>query len=147
MSKQIDPRGPRFGATITSVLLAVTVYLALDESTANAAFWLLVAIDALFLIGAVFGNARHPYGLIFKALVRPRIGEPKELEDSAPPQFAQAVGFFVATVGVVLGALNVPYGVAIAAGAAFIAAFLNAAFAYCLGCQIFLGLKRLKVIR
>jgi len=147
MSKQIDPRGPRFGAAITSVLLAATVYLGLDESTQGVAFWLLVAIDALFLVGAVFGNSRHPYGIIFKALVRPRLAPPKELEDAAPPQFAQAVGFFVASIGVVLGALAVPYGVAIAAGAAFIAAFLNAAFAYCLGCQIYLGLKRLKVIR
>lgn len=147
MSKQIDPRGPRFGATITSVLLAATVYLGLDSSTEGVAFWLLVGIDALFLIGAVFGNSRHPYGLIFKALVRPRLAPPAELEDAAPPQFAQAVGFFVASVGVVLGLLGVQYGVAIAAGAAFIAAFLNAAFAYCLGCQIFLGLKRLKVIR
>jgi hypothetical protein len=127
--------------------LAATVYLGLDESTQGVAFWLLVAIDALFLVGAVFGNSRHPYGIIFKALVRPRLAPPKELEDAAPPQFAQAVGFFVASIGVVLGALAVPYGVAIAAGAAFIAAFLNAAFAYCLGCQIYLGLKRLKVIR
>ena len=147
MSKQIDPRGPRFGATITSVLLAVTVYLALDESTANAAFWLLVAIDALFLIGAVFGNARHPYGLIFKALVRPRIGEPKELEDSAPPQFAQAVGLFVSVVGLALYFAQVPYGLAIAAGALFLASALQAYVGFCLGCQMYLGLRRLGVFK
>ena len=84
MSKQIDPRGPRFGAAITSVALLVTIYLGLDNATENAAFWLLVAIDALFLFGAVFGNSAHPYGLIFKKLVRPRLGAPKELEDATP---------------------------------------------------------------
>lgn len=147
MSKQIDPRGPRFGAAITSVALLVTIYLGLDKGTESAAFWLLVAIDALFLFGAVFGNAAHPYGLIFKKLVRPRLAAPKELEDATPPQFAQGVGFFVASIGVVLGLLAVPNGVVFAAAAAFFAAFLNAAFGYCLGCQIFLGLKRLKVIR
>lgn len=144
---QIDPRGPRFGAAITSVLLLVTVWLGLDAATRGAAFALLVAITVLFAIGAIFGNARHPYGWIFKKFVRPRLSAPKELEDARPPQFAQAVGLFVAGVGVVLHIAGVELGVVYAAGAAFIAAFLNAAFAYCLGCQIYLGLKRVGVIR
>jgi len=146
-NNQIDPRGPRFGAAITAVLLLVTVWLALDASTKDAAFGLLVAITVLFAIGAVFGNSKHPYGWIFKKFVRPRLAAPKELEDARPPQFAQAVGLFVALVGVVLHVTGVEYGVAYAAAAAFIAAFLNAAFAYCLGCQIYLGLKRIGVIR
>lgn len=144
---QIDPRGPRFGAAITSVLLLLTVWLDLDANTQDAAFGLLVAITALFAVGAAFGNSRHPYGLIFKKFVRPRLAAPKELEDPRPPQFAQAVGLFVAAIGIVLQLVGVPYGIAYAAAAAFIAAFLNAAFAYCLGCQIYLGLKRVGVIR
>lgn len=149
MSKpnQIDPRGPRFGAAITATLLAVTVFLALDASTKDAAFALLWVVTALFAVGAIFGVSNHPYAWIFKTVVRPRLSAPKELEDATPPRFAQGVGLFVALVGVVLHLAGVELGLVIAAAAAFFAAFLNAAFNYCLGCQIFLGLKRLKVIR
>ena len=143
----IDPRGPRFGAAITATLLAVTVFLALDASTKDAAFALLSVVTALFAVGAIFGVSNHPYAWIFKTLVRPRLSAPNELEDATPPRFAQGVGLFVALVGVVLHLVGVELGLVIAAAAAFFAAFLNAAFNYCLGCQIFLGLKRLKVIR
>ena len=147
MAKQIDPRGPRFGAAITATALAVTIYLALDEASLPAAFALLVALTALFAIGAIFGTSRHPYAWVFKTFVRPRLGEPKELEDAAPPRFAQAVGLFVAGLGVILHLAGVPNGLVFAAAAAFVASFLNAVFNYCLGCQMYLGLKRLKVIR
>jgi hypothetical protein len=143
----IDPRGPRFGAAITSVLLLITVFLALDAATAASAYLLLAVITALFAVGAIFGNSKHPYGLIFKKFVRPGLVAPKELEDPRPPQFAQLIGFIVAATGLVLGALSVPYGVAGAAAAAFVAAFLNAAFAFCLGCQIFVGLQRIGLIK
>jgi hypothetical protein len=144
---QIDPRGPRFGAVITSTLLLITIFLALDAATLSAATGLFVAIWLLFAIGAIFGNSKHPYGLIFKKFVRPRLAAPKELEDPRPPQFAQAVGLFVVTVGLVLAIFAVPFAVAIAAAAAFIAAFLNAAFNFCLGCQMYLGFQRIGIIR
>lgn len=143
----IDPRGPRFGAAITSVLLLITVFLALDASTADAAFLLLAVITALFAIGAIFGNSKHPYGLFFKKFIRPRLSAPKELEDPRPPKFAQLIGLIVAGVGLILDAFSVPYGLAGAAAAAFIAAFLNAAFAFCLGCQIYVGLQRVGLIK
>jgi len=143
----IDPRGPRFGAAITSVLLLVTVFLALDSATAGSAYVLLAVITGLFAVGAIFGNSKHPYGFIFKKFVRPGLAAPKELEDPRPPQFAQLIGFIVAATGLVLGALNVPFGVAGAAAAAFVAAFLNAAFAFCLGCQIYVGLQRIGLIK
>jgi len=147
MSTQIDPRGPRFGASITATLLAVGVYLSLDAATVPAAHALLGLITLSFLWGALRGPARHPYGYLFKKLVRPRLAAPKELEDSAGPQFAQLVGLLVAGTGFVLGIFGLALGITIAAAAAFVAAFLNAAFDYCLGCQIYLGLKRVKIIR
>jgi Domain of unknown function (DUF4395) len=143
----IDPRGPRFGAAITSVLLLITVFLGLNPATESTAYALLFVITALFAVGAILGNSKHPYGLFFKKFVRPRLAAPKELEDPRPPQFAQLVGFIVAAVGLVLGAFGVAYGVAGAAAAAFIAAFLNAAFAFCLGCQIYVGLQRIGLIK
>jgi len=147
MSTQIDPRGPRFGAAITATLLAVDVYLGLDASTLSDAHALLGAITIGFLWGAVRGPANHPYGYLFKKLVRPRLAAPKELEDSSAPQFAQLVGLLVAGTGFVLGFFGITAAIPLAAAAAFVAAFLNAAFNYCLGCQIYLGLKRAKVIR
>lgn len=148
MSKpQIDPRGPRFGAAITTVLLLVVIYLSLDAKTFPSAIALLGIIVALFAIGAFFGNSKHPYGYIFKRLVRPLLQAPKELEDPRPPQFAQLVGLLVAGTGLILGSFNIQLGLTLAASAAFFAAFLNAVFNYCLGCQIWLGLARVGLIK
>ena len=148
MSKQeIDPRGPRFGAAITAVLLLTVVYLSLSPTTFSVSVPLLGIVVALFAIGAFLGNSKHPYGYLYKKLVRPLLKAPKELEDSRPPQFAQLVGLLVAGTGLVLGGFNIQLGLTIAASAAFFAAFLNAVFNYCLGCQIWLGLARAGVIK
>lgn len=151
----IDPRGPRFGAAITAVLLLVVIGLglvagtpaALAERVVQPAFLLFAAITLVFAWGAIAGIQRHPYGLLFKTLVRPRLAPPTELEDPAPPTFAQGVGFVVSLAGVVLHLVGVPFGLVAAAAAAFVAAFLNSVFAYCLGCQIYLLLARAGVIR
>ncbi|MFM6980895.1 MAG: DUF4395 domain-containing protein [Micrococcales bacterium] len=145
MATQIDPRGPRFGAAVTNVFSIILLWLGLDTSAAAQSFALIILsiVTALFLIGAVFGNNRHPYGLIFKKLVRPLLPAPKELEDSRPPQFAQFVGLVVSGAGLALYFAQVPYGIAIAAGALLIATTLQAYFGYCLGCQIYLAFKRL----
>ena len=141
----IDPRGPRFTAGITAVLLLVDA--ALGFGGAELAAWLLLAaITALFAWGAFAGVRRHPFGVLFRRAVRPRLSPPDELEDPRPPTFAQGVGFAVTLVGVVLGAVGLPLAVPIAASFAFIAAFLNAVFGYCLGCQIYLLLVRARVI-
>ena len=130
----IDVRGPRFGATLTTVVLAVVLI--------TGSGWLLVAQAVVFAVGAVAGVRRSPYGWLFGALVRPRLGPPTATEAPQPPQFAQAVGLFFAVVGAV-GYLVGPQWLGIAATAcALAAAFLNAAFAYCLGCEMYLLLKR-----
>lgn len=143
----IDPRGPRFGATITSVALVVTLALSIPAAATPAldgGFWLLVAIMAIFAWGAILGVSKHPYGWLFRTVVRPRLSAPDFLEDEAPPRFAQAVGLLVSLVGVVLHLLGVPFGLVVAAGMAFIAAFLNAAFGLCLGCELYSLLLRLR---
>ncbi|MFC5859185.1 DUF4395 domain-containing protein [Agromyces flavus] len=98
-------------------------------------------------MSAVAGVARNPFGLVFRALIRPRLAPPSELEDPRPPTFAQLVGFLVTGTGVVLGLVGVTAAVPIAAALAFVAAFLNAAFGFCLGCQLYLLLVRARVIR
>ncbi len=141
----IDTRGPRFTAGITAVLLLVVAVLGFGG--ADLAAWLLLAaLAALFAWGAFAGVRRHPFGLLFKRFVRPRLSPPDELEDPRPPTFAQGVGFAVTVVGVLLGAIGLPLAVPIAASLAFVAAFLNAVFGYCLGCQLYLLLVRARVI-
>jgi hypothetical protein len=145
--EQIDPRGPRFGASIINVFSIIIFFLALETSTVALAQSILAIVWVSFLWGTLFGNSKHPFGLLYKKLVRPRLSAPKELEDARPPRFAQLVGLFVTSIGFVLAALAVPYGIAIAAGALFAASTLQAYFGYCLGCQIYLGLRRAGVIR
>jgi hypothetical protein len=141
----IDPRGPRFTAAITALLLLVTAVLGFGGA-ALAAWVLLALVSAVFAWSAIAGVRRNPFGLVFARVVRPRLSPPDELEDPRPPTFAQGVGFAVTIAGVILGAAGVTAAVPIAASLAFVAAFLNAAFGYCLGCQLYLLLVRARVI-
>ena len=145
-STGIDPRGPRFGAGITAVLLLVVIGLSLGGLIVPALI-IFAAQTLLFAWGAFAGIQRHPYGLLFKSLVRPRLKPPAELEDPVPPTFAQGVGFFITAIGVILTLLGLTLALPIAAALAFIAAFLNSVFGYCLGCQIYLLLVRARVLR
>ena len=141
----IDPRGPRFTAAVTAFLLLVIAVLGFGGA-ALAAWVLLALVSAVFAWSAIAGVRRNPFSLVFARFVRPRLSPPDELEDPRPPTFAQGVGFAVTIAGVILGAAGVAAAVPIAASLAFIAAFLNAAFGYCLGCQIYLLLVRARVI-
>ena len=140
--KRIDPRGPRFGAAITSVI-SLTGFIMSQES------WLYGAPISVLLFAlfawSVFYPASHPYAFIFKKFVRPRLGDPKELEDPRPPQFAQKVGFGFSILGM-LGVLFAPVLIPVSAAFIFFAAFLNAFFNFCLGCQMYLGLRRLGLL-
>ncbi|MES1212878.1 MAG: DUF4395 domain-containing protein, partial [Leifsonia sp.] len=97
----IDPRGPRFGAGITAVLLLVVIGLSLGGLTIPALI-IFGAQTLLFAWGAFAGIQRHPYGLLFKKVVRPRLKPPSELEDPVPPTFAQGVGLVITAIGVIL---------------------------------------------
>jgi hypothetical protein len=133
----IDPRGPRFSASLTSVVLALALVTPFPVSVA-----LLVAQAAVFAVGATQGVQHTPYAHIFRGLVRPRLGAPGELEDPRPPRFAQGLGLGfvgVAVVALLAGATTVGL---VAAGLALVAALLNAVFGLCLGCELYLILRR-----
>lgn len=144
--KGLDPRGPRFGAAITSVLMVLVIYLSLDPATIAVALGIMIFSVSMFVIGTAVGPAKHPYSYVFKYLVRPALKPPTALENATPVHFAQFVGLIVTGTGLVLHLLGVAYALPVAAAAAFTAAFLNAVFAYCLGCQMYLGLKRIGLI-
>jgi hypothetical protein len=130
----IDARGPRFGAVITTVVLATAL------ATNN--IWVIIAQAVVFAIGAIKGPQFTPYAFIYKTFVKPRLKGETPAEDVRPPQFAQSVGLLfalTAIVGLTTG-INVIFTVAVACALA--AAFLNAAFNFCLGCEIYLLLLR-----
>ncbi|MDX3641028.1 DUF4395 domain-containing protein [Streptomyces sp. MB09-02B] len=133
----IDVRGPRFGAAVTTVVLAVALI------TGSA--WLLAWQTFAFALGAAGGVGRSPYGWVFRTLVRPRLGPPTEFEPPEPPRFAQAVGFVFALVGLVGFAVGPVWLGLVATGAALAAAFLNAVFGYCLGCEMYVLVRRVTV--
>lgn len=135
---EIDARGPRFGAAITACVLAVAF---LTPGSALATGLLLVQ-TAAFAIGAFAGVQKQPYGLLFARFVRPRLAPASKFEAPEPPRFAQAVGLgfaLLALVGIGIGSSSLT---AVAIGFALAAAFLNAAFAFCLGCEAYLLIQR-----
>ncbi len=184
----IDPRGPRFAAGITALLLLIDVFLGLTGlSTAQAnsswygfpplATWpgggdfafvvggspwliswaplvarvldpafLLLSVTALLFLWGVLSPRTAPWSVLYRKLIAPRLSPPTELEDPRPPRFAQGVGLFVVAIGLVLHLAGVPWALTIAAAAAFIAAFLNAVFGLCLGCQLYLLLQRAGIV-
>ena len=132
----IDARGPRFAALMTTLVLVAAL--------ATHSVWVMAFQLLVFAIGALRGPQFTPYSLIFRKFVRPRLKGEVPAEDIRPPQFAQSVGLIfalVATAGL-LSHISVLF--TIAAGAALAAAFLNAAFNYCLGCEVYLILLRLR---
>ncbi len=134
----IDPRGPRFAATLTTAVLVVVLLAA----GSPLALLLLGVQVVVFTVGAVRGPQATPYGALFRRVVRPRLGPPTELEDSRPPRFAQAVGLaFAATGWLALATGAVGLG-SVIVSFALAAAFLNAAFNFCLGCEVYLLARR-----
>jgi hypothetical protein len=130
----IDPRGPRFAAVLTSLVLAAVLV---------SGSGVLLAVQAVvFAVGAFAGLGRSPYGVLYRTLVRPRLGPPSELEDARPPRFAQGVGLAFALVGTVGYLTGATWLGMTATAFALAAAFLNAAFGYCLGCEMYLLLRR-----
>lgn len=130
----IDPRGPRFGAAITTVVLIVVL--------ATGWGWLFAAQAVVFALSAFSDLRLSPYGAIYKRFVRPRLAPPTELENPAPPVFAQFVGLGFAVVGSFAYLAGWDVLAIVFAAFALVAAFLNAAFDFCLGCEVYLLMHR-----
>ncbi|MBC7593881.1 MAG: DUF4395 domain-containing protein [Kineosporiaceae bacterium] len=134
---QVDPRGLRFGAAITSAVLAISLI-----APVKVAVVLLALQTIVFALGGFGSLQRAPYGLLFAKLVRPRLGAPAETEDARPPRFAQLVGLgfvVIALAGFLSGAIFIGY---VATAFALIAALLNASVGLCLGCETYLAFRR-----
>jgi hypothetical protein len=130
----IDARGPRFGAVITTAVLATAL------ATNNV--WVIIAQAAVFAIGAFKGPQFTPYAFIYKTLVKPRLKGDAPAADVRPPQFAQSVGLLFALTAIVGLTTGIDALFLVATAFALAAAFLNAAFNFCLGCEVYLLLLR-----
>ena len=137
--REVDVRGPRAAAWVTSAVLAVALL------TGSGA---LVALQAaVFAVGAFAGLRYAPYGVLFRVLVAPRLGPVREREPEAPARFAQLVGLVVAVVGAAGYLSGAPLVGAVATGLALVAALLNAATGFCLGCELYLTVRRARPAR
>lgn len=132
---QVDVRGPRFVAWVTTAVLITT--LLVSAVSAPAAAVILGLQTVVFAIGATAGPRRHPYGLVYAALIAPRRGSVTEREPVPPLKFAQLVGFVFGLAGTLGFIAGFPTVGLVATAFALFAAFLNAAFGICLGCQIY----------
>jgi hypothetical protein len=133
-SRDIDVRGPRFAAWVTAAVLALALLLGSGD---------LVAVQAaVFAVGAAAGLRYAPYGLLFRVLVAPHLGPAREWEPEGPPRFAQLVGLLFAAVGAAGYLFGAPVVGAVATGMALVAALLNAAIGFCLGCELYLIARR-----
>ena len=139
---RVDVRGPRFAAWVTTAVLVVTLIVSAISPLAAAIILGLQAV--VFAIGALGGPRRHPYGRLFATLVASRLGPVKEREPAPPLKFAQLVGLIFAIVGTAGFAVGAPLVGVIATAFALVAAFLNAAFGICLGCQLYPLVVRLR---
>jgi hypothetical protein len=135
----IDPRSPQLAAALTAVVLAAVLLVAPHP----AGIALLALQTALFAVGATRGVGKTPHAWLFRTLVRPRLAPPAELEDPAPPRFAQAVGLAFSVVALAAYVVGLTLVGQVATGFALVAALLNAVFGLCLGCEMYLLGKRL----
>jgi len=133
---EIDARGPRFSAALTTVVLAIALVTGSE--------WVATFQAIVFAIGAIKGPQFTPYAFIYRILIKPRLKSPLRTEDVRPPKFAQSIGLSFALVALVGSAAGAPVVFTVAIAAALAAAFLNAAFDFCLGCQVYLLLARLR---
>jgi hypothetical protein len=133
---EIDARGPRFSAALTTVVLAIALV--------TGSIWIATFQAIVFAIGAFKGPQFTPYAFIYRTFIKPRLKSPLRTEDVRPPKFAQSIGLAFALVAIAGAATGTSVVFSIAIAAALAAAFLNAAFDFCLGCQVYLLLARLR---
>ena|SRR5690625_728895 len=136
----IDVRGPRFGAAITTVVLAAALIVQGPVGAGLLAWqWLTFAI-------ATFAGLRwSPYGQLFRVIKRRfDLGAPPATEPEAPPRFAQACGLAVSSMALVLLAAGVTTAGWIVAGMVLALSVLLASTGLCVGCELYLIGQRLR---
>ena len=139
MSVSIDARGPRWSALFTTIVLALALV--------TSSVWVIAFQAVVFAIGVLRGPQFTPYAFLYKKIIKPRLKSTETFEDVRPPQFAQAVGLGFALVAIIGSATGAGGVFTVAVGFALAAAFLNAAFNFCLGCEMYLLILRARTAK
>lgn len=128
-ARMIDPRGHRFGAGVSAILLIVAF---LTSSP------FLVAVVLLSIgVSAAFGLRYSVYGAIWRRIVRVAGLGPTEPEHEYPPRFAQTLGsvaLVLSLVAFLAGATTLGWVFALAVAGL---QTLLAVTGYCLGCRLY----------
>lgn len=136
----VDNRAVRFGAGITATVTALA-FITAGTTTST----LLLAFQTAVFAAVVVGGFRFSlYGSLFRVAIKPRLKSDPIPEDVAPARFAQTVGLICAGTAL-LASLSGSFLIAATfAGITFVASFLNSAFNFCLGCEIYALALKLK---
>lgn len=131
----VDPRMPRFGQAVTGT--AVLLGFVLDVPQ------VLPAIAIVLAAASLGGPRASVYAYLYRALARAlSLGPPSDLEEAAPPRFANAVGAVFltgATTAYALGAEVAAWTLGLLVSAL---ALLSAATGFCVGCEFYLVARR-----
>lgn len=135
----IDVRGPRFGAAITSLVLAVALVVQGPVGIGLVTWqWFVFAVSSLA------GLRWSIYGNVFRWLKRRmQLGAPPATELEGPPRFAQICGFAVLTVGLVLFFAGATAAGWVAVGAVLALSALLTFTGICVGCELYVIGRRL----
>lgn len=139
----IDPRGPRFGQTLTGTL-ALAAFVVGEP-------WVIVGLAAVLGAGSVLGKRFNLWAQLYKHVLRRLLDPPTELEHPAPPRFAMTLGFgFLASAGILLIPLAgyvptwIGWSLVLAvSGLALLAAITG----ICVGCRLFVLIQRIRGVR
>lgn len=126
----IDPRGHRFGAACSVVLLVIAFLLAQPLIVASVA----VCLGVSAWYGTRYSVLGRPWPYVRRLL---RVGPPAELEPEWPPRFAQAIGCLALSVATILFLAGVPTLAWLATAAVAALQMVLALTGYCLGCRLY----------
>ena len=107
--------------------------------------WMLIPLTYGFIARVLTGPTLSPLGRFAVDLAAPRLGSPR-FTAGPPKRFAQGIGVVFSVSASLLWLAGAPTAARVVAGALATAAFLEAAFGFCLGCRIFALLMRIGVI-
>jgi Domain of unknown function (DUF4395) len=128
-ARMIDPRGHRFGAGVSAILLIVAFLTGTP--------WLVALVLLSIGISAAFGLRYSIYGAVWRRIVKVAKLGPTEPEHEYPPRFAQVLGSVALTLSLIAFALGAtPLGWLFALAVAGLQSLL-AITGYCLGCRLY----------
>lgn len=128
--RRIDPRGHRFSAGLSAVLLAL--------AAVTTTGWVVPLMALALGVSAAFGTQYWILGRAWPPVRRiARLGPPRELEHEYPPRFAQALGATFLGLGAALLGLGVGPAAWLPVLAVVALQTLLAATGFCLGCRLF----------